>query len=71
LRARVLARERAGRDASDAGIEVLHHQIRNARPLDPDERAFAVTIDASNAACADSLARAVESLQSLLHSIQP
>jgi aminoglycoside phosphotransferase family enzyme/predicted kinase len=71
LRARVLARERAGRDASDAGIEVLHHQIRNARPLDPDERAFAVTIDASNAACADSLARAVEALQSLLHSIQP
>jgi predicted kinase len=42
LRARLVARAAAGTDASDAGVEVLEHQLRTQEPLASDEEAFAV-----------------------------
>lgn len=46
LRQRVGMRRRAGRDASEAGLEVLQHQIDQAQPLTANERAHAVPIHA-------------------------
>jgi aminoglycoside phosphotransferase family enzyme/predicted kinase len=44
LRRRVAARERAGRDASEAGLAVLEHQLRTHEPLDRAERRSAVSV---------------------------
>lgn len=44
LRQRVAARQAAGGDASDAGLEVLEKQIASEQPLTAAERAFVVTI---------------------------
>jgi len=46
LRARVALRERAARDASEAGPAVLERQLATAEPLGADETAHAVAIDA-------------------------
>ena len=46
LGARVQERHEAGRDASEADIRVLEHQLRTAEPLAADERASTVTCDA-------------------------
>lgn len=46
LRARVAARERAARDASEAGLAVLEHQLATEEPLDEGELAHAVLVDA-------------------------
>ena len=45
LRRRVRARARAGRDASEADIAVLEHQLRTQEPLDGAERRATVTVD--------------------------
>ncbi len=45
LKARVSRRESAGRDASEAGLAVLERQLSSLRPLTPEERADAVTVD--------------------------
>jgi uncharacterized protein len=45
LRRRVAARERAGRDASEANLAVLEEQLRTHEPLDRAERRAAVTVD--------------------------
>jgi aminoglycoside phosphotransferase family enzyme/predicted kinase len=45
LRRRVAARQRAGRDASEADLAVLEHQLRTHEPLDRAERRAAVTVD--------------------------
>lgn len=37
LRQRLGQRERAGRDASEAGLAVLEHQLKTREPLSPDE----------------------------------
>jgi predicted kinase len=42
LRQRILARQAAGHDESDAGIEVLNRQTERADPLGEDERALTV-----------------------------
>lgn len=47
LEARLLARAKAGTDASDAGLEVLAHQQANAEPLTAGERGRTLTIDTS------------------------
>ncbi len=44
LRERVALRERAGADASEAGLAVLEHQLASAEPLGNDERARALVI---------------------------
>jgi uncharacterized protein len=45
LRARLLERERAGTDASDANTSVLDFQLRTRDPLTEDEAVVSVTID--------------------------
>ena len=45
LKRRIRARSRAGRDASEADLAVLAHQLRTAEPLDRAERRHAVTVD--------------------------
>jgi predicted kinase len=45
LRRRVVARGAAGRDASEAGLDVLEQQMRNADPLSDDEQAASVVVD--------------------------
>jgi len=57
LRERVAAREREGRDASEAGLAVLEHQIAAAEPLAPDERAHAIPAGDDPAAQARNIAR--------------
>jgi uncharacterized protein len=47
LRRRVAARGRARRDASEADVAVLEHQLRTHEPLDGMERRAAVTVDTS------------------------
>ncbi len=45
LRERVVVREQAGRDASEAGLAVLEHQLASAEPLTAEERTHALTIN--------------------------
>jgi hypothetical protein len=45
LRARVMAREQQGTDASEAGLAVLDHQMRTAEALTLDEAASRVSFD--------------------------
>lgn len=45
LRARIVAREQEGRDASEAGLAVLDLQHTTAEALDPDERCHAFTVE--------------------------
>jgi uncharacterized protein len=45
MRARIQQRLQTRRDASEADIEVLEHQLRTAEALAPDERRLTVTID--------------------------
>ena len=45
LRERILARTRAGGDASEANLEVLVRQLATAQPLAGDELTFAVKVD--------------------------
>ncbi len=46
LRARIVERLQRARDASEADLGVLDHQLRTREPLAPDERAYIVDIDA-------------------------
>ena len=48
LRRRVVAREQAGRDASEATLAVLEQQLRTHEPLDPAERRSSVAVDTGN-----------------------
>lgn len=45
LRERIVRRAQVGADASDADLAVLEKQLRTYRPLDPDERSDAITVD--------------------------
>jgi aminoglycoside phosphotransferase family enzyme/predicted kinase len=45
LRRRLLQREHAGRDVSEATLEVLAHQLATQEPLETDELAFAIIFD--------------------------
>jgi aminoglycoside phosphotransferase family enzyme/predicted kinase len=57
LKRRVLARERAGRDASEANLAVLASQLATHEPLDRAERRSAVTVDTERAIRAGAIAR--------------
>ena len=50
LRARVAARERDGRDASEAGLAVLERQLATSEPLAQDEAGHTMNIDAARGA---------------------
>lgn len=58
LRERIVRRATEGRDASDADLAVLDHQLRGQEPLAPDEQADVVAYDAE---CTLECARAPES----------
>ncbi|MCA1978651.1 MAG: AAA family ATPase [Thiobacillus sp.] len=45
LRERIASRARAGNDASEAGLEVLLHQVETEEPLEEDEMACVVRIN--------------------------
>lgn len=45
MKQRILAREQADADASDAGIAVLVSQLRNDEPLNADEMRHAIAVD--------------------------
>ena len=49
LRERVAARERAARDASEAGTSVLEHQLVTEEPLEAEELAATEIVDAGHA----------------------
>ena len=57
LESRVSARNSEGRDASEAGLEVLADQIRHMEPLDDPERALSLRVDTSEPVDAAVLAR--------------
>ena len=56
LRARVAERERAARDASEAGLAVLEHQLATAEPLAPEEAGYTMTFVAERGAAAPEAA---------------
>ena len=56
LRARVAAREREARDASEAGLAVLERQFATAEPPAPDEAGYTMTLDARHGAGAPEAA---------------
>jgi hypothetical protein len=56
LRARVAARMREARDASEAGLAVLERQFATAEPLAPDEAGYTMTMDAQHGAGAPEAA---------------
>jgi hypothetical protein len=56
LRERVEARERAGGDASEAGVAVLARQLESMRPLEPDEAPHALEVDTETAPDLSALA---------------
>jgi aminoglycoside phosphotransferase family enzyme/predicted kinase len=68
LRARVAARAASGLDASDAGPEVLAHQLRSAQALQADERPYVLQIDASDRAFGDGADAALEAVAAELQS---
>jgi aminoglycoside phosphotransferase family enzyme/predicted kinase len=52
LRERVVARERQGRDASEAGLDVLERQLTSQEPIAADEQADTVVFDSAAGAAA-------------------
>jgi hypothetical protein len=62
LRARLAAREREARDASEAGLAVLERQFAAAEPLAPEEAAHALIIDAGHGAGAPEAAALAQRL---------
>ena len=57
LRRRIVAREQAGGDASEADLAILDHQLRSSDPLSPAELAAAIVFDSDRDTLAELLAR--------------
>lgn len=55
LRERIAMRDASGRDASEAGVEVLAHQLLNHEPIENEERAFVVEVDTENPRARETL----------------
>jgi hypothetical protein len=62
LRERVVARERGGQDASEAGLAVLEKQLEQAKDLEEDELPLAVVLDTSKSIDPRSLTAELEIL---------
>ena len=62
LRARVAAREREARDASEAGLAVLEHQLATVEPIAAGEAAHIMHIDAERGAGAPEAAAIAQRL---------
>ena len=63
LRQRVAARAAAGRDASEADLQVLARQLREHEPLQADELAHAVPVDTGTPLDVGALAQAWKRLE--------
>jgi aminoglycoside phosphotransferase family enzyme/predicted kinase len=59
LERRIKARERGGRDASEANLAVLANQLRTCEPLDRAERRSTVTVDTQQKLASGPLVRRV------------
>ncbi len=59
LRARIRERAASGRDASDADLAVLDHQIATHEPLAPEERPYALTVSTAGAIAPATLLAAI------------
>ena len=57
LRKRVLAREQAGTDASDAGLAILAYQLQNSEPLSLAEEDESIVFDSENESLEGFLSR--------------
>jgi aminoglycoside phosphotransferase family enzyme/predicted kinase len=66
MRARIISRESVGHDASDAGLEVLMHQLVNHDPLSIDEARNAITVDMNSGIDPDRLRKACEPVLNIL-----
>ena len=62
LRDRVQSREQAAKDASEADLEVLKHQLANREDLDLAEQVRTVTIDGGSPPPPEELLRRLEAL---------
>ncbi|HEY0847123.1 MAG TPA: AAA family ATPase [Noviherbaspirillum sp.] len=62
MRARILKRQHAGDDPSDAGLSVLEHQLREHDPLTQDELRHVVTVNTEHAPAAGSALAALRTL---------
>ncbi len=62
LRSRVAQRERAAKDVSEAGLVVLERQLASAEPLEEDETAHAMLVDAERSAGAPEAAALAQRL---------
>lgn len=60
LRERVVQRARAGSDPSEAGLEVLAHQMEAIEPLTEAERALAIGIDTTRPLDVEALAQELD-----------
>ncbi len=65
LRRRVSARQREQADASEAGVEVLEHQLRNYSPLDTDAGDAMILPTGSDAAALHRLLGTLRALQAV------
>lgn len=65
LEQRLLAREAAGNDPSEAGLAVLEHQQQTAEPLGAQERPQALLISTGNDSAGDGVARAANWIRQL------
>ena len=61
LRERVMSREAAGLDPSEAGVAVLARQLASQEPLTEAERVMAIRVDARRPRKLDELLRMVAS----------
>jgi len=60
LRERLAQRQASGRDASDAGLAVLEHQLQTAEPLTADERGAALTLGPAHDGAVDDIIAALQ-----------
>lgn len=62
LEERIRDRQRKGDDPSEAGLEVLHAQMKSAEPLSADEKACAIEVDTRAAQRVDAAVAALREL---------
>ena len=60
LRERVARREREGKDASEAGLAVLEHQLATQEPLASDEKDHALTVETGATVDIETVASSIE-----------
>lgn len=62
LQRRLLAREQSGVDASEAGLDVLEHQLLSQEPLNATEHDFSMSIDSRDANAVSEMSRRIRQM---------